>query len=311
VSTDPASPEPAARPQPLSVREGRADPGGPCEGVPAHLVGPLQAWIRDFVVDDLHQWVALRMGLSTGYSELGEAVGDAGHLLRRLRSPEQLLYVIDWALRLDPVLADQVATIRYEAANRIHYDSPRGRLRQVSQLDTILEHGNSTYQVSWGPPSGLVHRVDPTAQAALDQAIATTDETASDLLSRAWTKARSHDPDPDGAYHDAVRAVEVLACPLVLPTSPRATLSTVTKHLRDVPHKWELTLPKLSEGSVEPLVAMFDRLWHGNLESRHGSLDYREVTPEEARAGVQLAILCVQWLSDGVLRSRTSTSGMP
>lgn len=83
-------------------------------------------------------------------------------------------------------------------------------------------------------------------------------------------------------------------------------MSTVTKHLEDAPAKWALSLTKAGEGTVEPLTAMFDRLWHGNLKSRHGSPDYREVTIDEARAAVQLAIVLVQWLTEGVLRSRAA-----
>lgn len=179
----------------------------------------------------------------------------------------------------------------------------------LHRLDRLLDDGGSVYRVNRRlHPPRLTRRVDPSADAALDRALDTAEQTVSELLARAWTKTYSRNTDPDGAYFDALRAVERLACPLVLPKNGRASLNDVAKHLSSPGGgaKWELVLTKLGDGSVEPVVAMFDRLWHGNLKSRHGSLDYREVTLDEARAGVQLAVLLVQWLTDDVLRPRSS-----
>ena len=50
------------------------------------------------------------------------------------------------------------------------------------------------------------------------------------------------------------------------------------------------------DGSVGPLVEMLERLWRGNV-CRHGGLVYRDQTLDEARAALQLAVTCVQWLS--------------
>jgi len=41
---------------------------------------------------------------------------------------------------------------------------------------------------------------------------------------------------------------------------------------------------------------MLERLWRGNV-CRHGGLVYRDQTLDEARAALQLAVTCVQWLS--------------
>lgn len=183
------------------------------------------------------------------------------------------------------------------------------RLRELTELDELLDDGGSTYQV-WAPPeedtAKLVSRVDPAMQAGVDRASAGADVTASELIRRAWSKAFGLDTDPDGGYLDGLRAVERLACPLVLPDNGRASLNNVVQHLNSPggAARWELVLTKVGDGSVEPIVAMFDRLWHGNLASRHGSLNYREVTLAEARDGMQLAVVLVQWLSEGVLRQR-------
>ena len=62
------------------------------------------------------------------------------------------------------------------------------------------------------------------------------------------------------------------------------------------------------DGSVGPLVEMLERLWRGNV-CRHGGRVYRDQTLAEARAAVQLAVTCVQWLSTGVLRHRPASGG--
>jgi len=44
---------------------------------------------------------------------------------------------------------------------------------------------------------------------------------------------------------------------------------------------------------------------------RHGGLVYRDQTLDEARAALQLAVTCMQWLSTGVLRRRTAAQATP
>jgi hypothetical protein len=320
VSIDPGGS--GSTPRSLSARESGAAPDAtPYEGVPDHLVGPLRTWVNQFLAaGNLRDRVAARL-------QIGPAAPDAwwGPDLVEL-AEGRVLDIIDMALQTDRGLhfevevlgmIDDPAAGQASWIERGMWPQSSTRARDVEKLDELLRDGRSVHAVWWTPPMRLVRRTDPTTQATLAQALATKDTTASGLLARAWSKAYGHQPDPDGAYLDAVRAVETLACPLVLPTSSRATLSSVVKHLRDdgqrpdpSKRRWELGLTKLVDGSVEPLVEMFDRLWHGNLASRHGSLDYREVTLDEARAAVHLAVTCVQWLADGVLHPRT-TPGTP
>ena len=297
----------------LSVREGRQPARERAhEGVPPHLERPLRDWLRRELTADLEREIALLLEVR---------LGPRGRIARTTDPPAladhpdvDLLDAIELVLQLDTEITRELAEIDDDAEQvraiegiDVTFQGPE----TVDELDHLLKAGNSVYRVGrHARPLLLVRHLDPTVQAGFEHAVRDADPTAAELLARAWSRAHGRQPDPDGAYHDAVRAVEALACPFVLPTSTRRTLSTVVQHLRAAPHKWELVLTARGEGSVEPMVEMFDRLWHGNLASRHGDSEsaYREVTLDEARAGVQLAVLLMQWLTDGVLRRRDTTS---
>ena len=150
--------------------------------------------------------------------------------------------------------------------------------------------------------------MDPTVVTAAEQAIDTAPATAGGLLRDAWQHTYGLHPDPTAAYRDAVRAVEEIACPLVLAqagANNTATLGTVRKHLRDAPEKWQFTLlDKDGIGSVEPLVAMLDRLWTGQVSRHGGGPISRDQTRAEAEAAVHLAATMVQLLAAGALIRR-------
>lgn len=267
-------------------------------------------WLSDFLDPDLERRVALQLEIELMPREFyADSAGPPQELYRHARV--DLLDAADVALQLDEELRRQIQRIDRERESSTRaVGAPSQRAELAVRLAKLLDDANSVYRVGRGADDRLrvLRRLDPSVQAAAEEAIETAEPTVSELLRQAWIGTYSRTPDPDGAYLDAVRAVETLAGPLVLPKSTRATLSSVVKHLRDAPQKWELTLTKVGDGSVEPVVEMFDRLWHGNLASRHGSLDYREVTLAEARAAVHLAVTLVQWLTDGVLRPRTTPS---
>ena len=55
-------------------------------------------------------------------------------------------------------------------------------------------------------------------------------EEASVHLRRAWTAIYGRDPEPSRGYADAVRAVEAVACPLLLARDTRPTHGKVIAH---------------------------------------------------------------------------------
>ena len=123
------------------------------------------------------------------------------------------------------------------------------------------------------------------------------------MLSQAWSAAYGRMPNPGDSYRNTVRAVEVVACALVLPANTRATLGTVIAHLRDAGTSWELVL-KGGQSPVEAARTMMELLWTSQFD-RHGTEDRTvplNVSVDEARAAVHLGTTLVEWLRSGVLR---------
>ena len=308
--------------RPLSARESGQLPNETLyAGVPPHLVTPLKDWTSDFLTVNLAHRVA-----ATLRRPLSVQVWVAG-LVDELASNNSaiegdgLLDVIDVALQLDERLHVEIAAIgmeENEAALIAHQEFVLPgwllrthvwpahclRARAVEQLDQLLVDGGSAYEVRWQPPTMLVCRVDPAVKAAVEQAITAGPPMASDLLADAWARTYGRTPEPTTAYRQAVRAVEEVACPLVLPKE-EATLGKVIAHLRKGGHKWAFALvDRDGNDTVEPLVIMLDRLWTGQASRHGGGNRSRDQTQIEAETSVHLAATLVHLLSNGALTRR-------
>lgn len=119
----------------------------------------------------------------------------------------------------------------------------------VAELDALLGDAGSAYQVREADddaPAGLERAVDPTVADAFDAAVRTAEDsgrvTAGACLRSAWAKAYTLRPDPNGAYSDAVRAVEDVALPLFAGSRPDPTLGDVIREFRDNADAYELEL---------------------------------------------------------------------
>jgi hypothetical protein len=174
-----------------------------------------------------------------------------------------------------------------------------------NNLEQILAAANSAWRVNtdW---RGLERRVNPTVTQAVTTTIHNADAEAAGHLAAAWDAAYGRHPDPDRAYAEAVKAVEAVACPTVLPASTTATLGTVRDHLRDATAKWKLVLPgkEGTPGEVTPVVAMMTALWEGQRSRHAGTPTSRRQDQAEAEAAIHLAATLVQWLSSGGLRDK-------
>lgn len=211
--------------------------------------------------------------------------------------PEQL-DVVDTILALHPDRGRPRADDPFTGASEYEYE--------VRELDEYFVDAGSAYRVAadW---SGLELRLDDTVTLAAQQAATIAGPDAGALLAEAWRHTYGLHPDPTTGYRDAVRAVEELACPLVLPNDEAATLGKVIAHLRQGGHKWAFALvDRDGANTVDPLVGMLDRLWTGQV-SRHGGQKSRAQTPAEAQAAVHLAATLVQLLGAGAL-TRQATS---
>lgn len=122
---------------------------------------------------------------------------------------------------------------------------------------------------------------------------------AAEHLRSAWSRCFGRDPDPNDAYSEAVKAIEVAAKPVVTPDDPLATLGKMIGAVRDKPEKWETDSGL--DGSVQTILSMMDMVWKGQL--RHGDEDAAlEVSQEAAEMTVQTAVLLVSWFRSGRIR---------
>ncbi|GHJ51115.1 hypothetical protein Nm8I071_04220 [Nonomuraea sp. TT08I-71] len=270
----------------------------PYEGVPDFLAPSLREWIKkalweafagygDDFARQSAEVMALRLRLPPAVSQHGLSPHQ-GALYFADR--QQLLRVINAILQFAP-------------------DRNLGELTE--RLALLLAASGSAYEVDFGDPPRLVRRVDAPVRDAVKKGQDEAEPAAAKHLRTSWAAAFGIEPDPNVSYAEAVRAVEAVACPLVVPNAQRTpTLGSVLTALRgdlnaNVP-KWQLVIPN-QEGSPAPvgaLVAMLELLWHGHRSRHAGSSTSRPNTLEEAEAAYMLAATLVHWLSKGALQRR-------
>jgi hypothetical protein len=259
------------------------------DGVPPKLREPLIAWLRHLLAGEhgvlngrtrhLELLSEVRMGVP---EEAYIRWSDYAKVLRE-KDGQELLAIVDAAL----------AAGWYGV--------------RTKELDETLKLAKSKWMVGerFGKP-GLVAREPEGVQDMVEATIASAG-TAGQILARAWGKVHAFTPDDPGAYADAVRAVETAAHKLVEPNNTEATLGSMAAVMRN--HgDWRLPLREHQYApTAEMLVAMMRSLYRGHVD-RHGNDDYRDVTHEEARAGVVLAATLVSWFASGAVQRRPEES---
>jgi hypothetical protein len=266
------------------------------EGVPPWLVQALVEWLDEHVLtEESHAGrrpvreslqtieVMLRIpldwdsSLDWTYQSLLAICKDDG---------DKFLSVVDWALH---VLGRPGAN--HEAA--------------IKHLKRLLVAGGSAWTVSPGK-NCLVRRVQEEAAAAARQLIE-GGSRAGRYLAEAWQHMYGRNPHPGSAYREAVRAVEAASSPVVIPDSPKPTLGTVIKALKDAPPGKFVTVFSDNEPVVDPMTAiqgLMGLIWTNQLD-RHGTADADvplHVSPEQAEAALHAAVTLVQWFEGGVVR---------
>ncbi|MCU1392055.1 MAG: hypothetical protein JWM34_483 [Ilumatobacteraceae bacterium] len=172
--------------------------------------------------------------------------------------------------------------------------------RRIDQLRTILEASASAYTVGLDEDGKtcLEHRVDETAEVAARTEMSQSGK-ASTYLSSGWHHTYGLSPNPSAAYHDAIRAVEAAARPVVTPKDTLATLGKMITALRDGSPKWTTSI-----GDIDGVRQMMQTLWQAQHD-RHGTDDVSKpvtVSQSEAEAAIQLAVTLVQWFRSGAVR---------
>lgn len=285
--------------RPLPERLGLVPPPGPPhEDLSPQLAAVVASWLRG----NLHDWLvtrlALRLGLEVPQPSPGAAGPRPGHqVVEQLQGdPMALLTTADALLDL---LTEPAGVVL-----RPTLPTP------PDALEAYLRDGRSTYRVN-DRGDGLERRVDPTAAAALAQAVGQAGdvrrESAATHLRNAWAAAHElRGRDPSKAYAEAIRAVEAAAVPVVLPTNDRATLGTVLAHLRGAADRWDLAMPdRNGDTDLGPLVDMLTLLWTRQTDRHGGNRPTRPIEQPAAEMAVQLAVLLVQWFSAGDVRRRS------
>jgi hypothetical protein len=285
---------------PPTPREGRALEQGPFVGVPDHLGAPLTHWLRGRLIDPAPVFDFWHAGPRVKIALIHRVT-----LVGRIRLPghpepmDELTHVLDW-WQQDPE----------QFLDFIHYFLQEIDVAEndVKALDRTLERGGSVWRAT---DRGLERWVDPAATAAFEMA-ASPEDTASDELAVAWTKAYGRDPDLSDAWDHAIKAVEAVLIPIVVPTQAGAHIGHVIGQLDRQGEQWNTllrfnqTTPPVNPPttSVQALVGML-RLIYPNPD-RHLGPDHRVPTIEEARAVVHLAVTIVQWGRDDLIVRRAA-----
>ena len=267
--------------QPLSVRDGKKEPEGPHEGVPPHLDGPLRYWLEqliserrvpnDSIASRLTSMLRLPYRRDINYPTLTTM-----HVLDDIaRQEDGLLNAADAALHLAIVSK--------------HW---------ITELAQILTAAGSVWTVDLGQRS-LVRRVSEAASTAFRSATA-PDDVAAEELREAWSACYGRNPNASDAWDHAIKAVEAVAIPAVVPKQDKAQIGHVIGQLDRQGDGWKMLL-STTQGptNIEVLVGMLRLLWPN--PDRHTGQDRRMPEIPEAQAVVQLAVTIVQWFRDGVV----------
>jgi hypothetical protein len=168
---------------------------------------------------------------------------------------------------------------------------------QVKSLRQLLDVSGSVWTIA---PDGksLIEVVNDEAQATYDSATSIADDATTELR-EAWANAFGRNGDPSDAWDHAIKALEDVLVPVVVPNKTKATLGDVLGQLRSQGNLWKMLLPGNDRShDVAPLVAMLELIWP-NHDRHGGNIPKRTPSPAEARAIVTQAATLVQWHRDG------------
>jgi hypothetical protein len=183
------------------------------------------------------------------------------------RDDEFALDVLDWMLHHWQLLV-----------------TPWSASQWAGALNELLRQGGSAWEVT-----AMDADAYQLTRRAVGPILEVLEHTATDAtrahahLATAWSKLTGRSPDPSGSYREALRAVEAVGKPIVLPKDNLATMGLMIAALRDKPDKWTTKL-----GRVDDVRAQMEAVHKGQLD-RHGTDDETiplNVSPEEARRGI-------------------------
>jgi hypothetical protein len=270
--------------RPLSTR-GKDDPrfDSPSEGLPAWLKGPVLQWVQGSfreagtIAEQTNALDALQLAFRLEAPLTGQAAERRNDLIRRMRQDDEFaLDVLDWMLH--------------------HWNlfvAPWTSAGWSNTLNNLLRQGGSAWEVT-----AVDDFASQLTRRAVGPVVEVLEQTATDAarahahLASAWSKLTGRNPDPSGVYREAIRAVEAVAKPIILPKDNLATMGLMIAALRDKPEKWTTTL-----GRVDDIRAQMEAVHRGQLD-RHGTDDESvplNVSPEEADAAFSTCLNLTRW----------------
>lgn len=276
--------------RPLS-RRGQPDAtlDEPTEGLPPYLAQPVAKWLADVTTENgyTRDTALTNLQLRFKLDVPLDARDPRMDLVNRVFQDETFgLDVVDYVLHHITQF-----TGRYERSNEV-----------AAKIAVVLHLGGSAWEVS------AVQDSDPVAFRLSRRAVGPIREVIESLspstrahshLVEAWNRLSGRNPDESGAYREAIRAVEAVAKPIVLPDNQRATLGTMIVAMRDKPEKWSTTL-----GTINQVRELMEAVWTGQLD-RHGTDDETvplNVSPEETDAAFAICLNLVRLFAGGHVR---------
>ena len=266
---------------PLSVERAQAEESYQklYEGIPGWLASPLFSCVerqkqyagpREFLTT---MAVRLHIAYHPGsYQSIAESVLQ----ILGANPDERMLDVVDYLL-----------------AYGLHVDS--------KCLDEMLRDGGSAWKVGMrGSFSGLQHRINEGVESGLQYQIE-PDTRAGEKLSEAWTSLYSREPNYSEAYSLAVKAVEDVVVPAVIPNDSVGTLGKALKALKDQ-KGWSLKTGSLesSRRGLDAVICMMDWLWKGQRNRHGGGVNSdQSLLEEETVAAVSLATSLIHLFTSG------------
>ena len=207
------------------------------------------------------------------------------------RNPDLLLDMVDWLLHDE---YSKLGTRRHPFSDDFDPNREERFSESLEELEYMLLHGGTWWTIA-NPPDRLLRRVPIELESIYARATEEEDPT-SDSLRSAWIAAwRRDDPSPVEAYDGAVKAIESILVPIVIPKHPMPTLGRVSDALKAKPDKWDTRFRGAE--TVTALADMLDELWKSH--GRHGGMPTNDL--EQARDAVTIAVAVVAMVRRGFL----------
>jgi hypothetical protein len=261
--------------------------------------GPEQG-LPDYFLASICEWLSARFAVQEPY---GVTTID-GNLLRTVQVVLRMDPPLDWRNGTEGAFSSLLGHVygdREFALDLLDLLVSFCDDTAAAALNAMLTMGGSEWEVTniGGPERSLTKRTLGPVGDVIDQ-LRPVSERAHAHLTISWSKLAGRNPDPSASYREAVKAIEAVAKPAVLPNDDLATLGKVIGELRANPSRWQFVLEPDGAGGI---ADMCDLVWKGQLD-RHGTDNADaplQVSQREADAAFHIALCLVRIFAGGLI----------